>query len=55
MMKQDGTIQELKLLGGPLHRLGCQLALAACVGVLLLGTLQGILAAIAISVLTLFY
>ena len=30
-------------------------ALAACVGVVLLGTLQGILIAIAISVLTLFY
>jgi sulfate permease, SulP family len=30
-------------------------ALAACAGVVLLGTLQGILAAIAISVLTLFY
>ena len=30
-------------------------ALAACVGVVLLGTLQGILVAIAISVLTLFY
>jgi high affinity sulfate transporter 1 len=30
-------------------------ALAACIGVVLLGTLQGILVAIAISVLTLFY
>jgi MFS superfamily sulfate permease-like transporter len=30
-------------------------ALAACVGVVLLGTLQGILVAVAISILTLFY